>query len=452
VLPAISVAGGHSNLVHGADVTFRAVGIESSTFGRLWSVVWPAGSAAVLFVFAIGIIQQRRFGRRSVVFATVAQGSGRTIRLRRSFDEPMPMTWGIVRPQILVPKSFDGWPEDRKRVVLAHEMSHVRRFDCLFQNLAQIACAIYWFNPLFWIASDRLHRESEAACDDAVVSLGIDVRDYATHLLEIARLIRTSNRYGWSSALAMARPTTLEKRFMALLKSGLDRRPATRTGVLCIVLATLVLVLPFAAMRVSGNGKEESAAVRVDQYTTPPLYSDEGRAQGIEGIVTVEARVAADGRVERLQIVKGLGHGLDENALVAVREWHFVPARLNGIAAAASTQIDVEFSLRNAELNEEIANDMATRIGPGVVPPQVIHRVEPQSSTARSAKPSGAVILDAVIQEEGSPKIVRVIRSLDWELDEIAINALKQWRFSPAMKDGQPIKVRMNIAVNFSAN
>jgi len=411
-----------------------------------------AGSSAVLFVFVIGIIQRRRLERRSVIFTTVAPGSGRTIRLRRSFDESMPMTWGIIRPQILVPRSFEGWPEDRRRVVLAHEMAHVSRFDCLFQNLAQIACAVYWFNPLFWIASDRLHRESESACDDAVVSLGIDVRDYATHLLEIARVIKNSNRYGWSTTLAMARRTTLEKRFASLLKSGLDRRPATRTGVLCIAAVTLVLVLPLAAMRASGNRNEKSVAVRVDQYTTPPLYSDEGRAQGIQGIVTVEARIAADGKAERLQIVKGLGHGLDENALVAVREWHFLPARRNAIPVAASTQIDVEFSLRNAELNEEIANDMATRIGPGVVPPQVIHRVEPQYSTAKSAKPSGAVVLDAVIQEEGIPKIVRVIRSLDWELDEIAINALKQWRFSPAMKDGQPIKVRMNIAVNFSAN
>ena len=79
-----------------------------------------------------------------------------------------------------------------------------------------------------------------------------------------------------------------------------------------------------------------------------------------------------------------------------------------------------------------------------------MHRVEPQYSPRTSLqRRAGGVILDAVIPEDGSPRIVRVIQSIDWELDENAINALKQWRFSPAMKDGRPVKVRMNIAINF---
>jgi TonB family protein len=186
----------------------------------------------------------------------------------------------------------------------------------------------------------------------------------------------------------------------------------------------------------------------VSQYTTPPLYSDAARVRGIEGFVTVEARIAADGTVKRLQVVKRLGYGLDENALLAVRDWRFLPAIRDGMAAEATTQIDVEFNLRNAELNELIANDMATRLGPGVVPPQVVHRVEPQYPRAGRQKRAGGVILDVIIPEDGSPRIVRVIQSLEWELDENAINALKQWRFSPAMKDGRPVKVRMNIAIN----
>ena len=224
---------------------------------------------------------------------------------------------------------------------------------------------------------------------------------------------------------------------------------------LLITTVTLAFALPLAAVRVSNADlrKPDLPSPAVEQYTTPPLYSDDARAQGVEGIVTVEVRVGADGSVKRLQVVKGLGYGLDENALVAVRDWKFLAARRNGIAVEATIQIDVEFSLRTAELNELIANDMATRVGPGVIPPQVVHRVEPQYSFDRnSAKPGAAVILDAVILEDGTPKIVRVIQSLDWELDEIAINAVRQWRFSPAMKDGRPVKVRMNVAVNFSSN
>jgi TonB family protein len=146
----------------------------------------------------------------------------------------------------------------------------------------------------------------------------------------------------------------------------------------------------------------------------------------------------------------GLGFGLDENALLAVRDWRFVPARRNGKQVEAVTRVDVEFNLRNAELNEVIANDMATRVGPGVIPPRIIHRVDPQYPHDRTfGTRAGTVLLDAVIQENGVPKVVRVLQSLVWELDESAITALEQWRFSPAMKNGMPIKVRMNVEMTF---
>jgi protein TonB len=95
---------------------------------------------------------------------------------------------------------------------------------------------------------------------------------------------------------------------------------------------------------------------------------------------------------------------------------------------------------------------MATRIGPGVTPPQVVYRSDPLYPVdAQSAKSGGTVVLDTVIPEDGVPRVIRVIRSLNWQFDESAINALKQWRFSPAMKDGNPVKVRMNVAVEFTS-
>jgi TonB family protein len=146
-----------------------------------------------------------------------------------------------------------------------------------------------------------------------------------------------------------------------------------------------------------------------------------------------------------------LGFGLDQNALVAVRDWHFVPGRRNGRPVESSIRVEVEFNLKTAELNEAIANDMATRIGPGVTPPQVVYRSDPAfPANEPNLAHGGAVVLDAIIPEDGMPRVIRVIRSLNWQFDEIAINALKQWRFSPAMKEGNPVKVRMNVAVEFT--
>jgi len=89
---------------------------------------------------------------------------------------------------------------------------------------------------------------------------------------------------------------------------------------------------------------------------------------------------------------------------------------------------------------------MATRVGPGVTPPQAVRVF---GLWPRRPRVQGTVVLDVVLLEDGTPKIVRVLQSLDPELDESAIRNFEQWRFSPAMKYGRPVKVRMNAEVHF---
>jgi TonB family protein len=324
--------------------------------------------------------------------------------------------------------------------------------DWLIQLGVQIVCSVYWFNPLVWVVANRMQRESELACDDAVLRLGVDARDYAAHLLEIARGF-CRPKAGW--ALAMARPSDLEKRFAALLRVKMNREAISLKKVVVVAAATFGVLFPLAAIQVSraAAASNYSSVVppTVEQYTTPPLYSDDARSAGVEGKVVLEVTVGMDGKARKLQVLRGLGFGLDQNALVAVRDWHFVPGKRNGRPVEFQVSIDVEFSLKNAELNESIANDMATRIGPGVIPPQVVYRSDPvYPVNAQSAIPGRAVVFDAIIPEDGIPRVIRVIRSLGWQFDESAINALKQWRFSPAMKNGNPVKVRMNVSVEFT--
>jgi len=91
------------------------------------------------------------------------------------------------------------------------------------------------------------------------------------------------------------------------------------------------------------------------------------------------------------------------------------------------------------------------RVGGGVTPPTVLQRVEPQySEEARKARYQGTVVLEAIVRKDGTVDIMRIVRSLGFGLDENAIQALKQWRFRPGMRNGVPVDVSLNIEVNFN--
>jgi TonB family protein len=91
------------------------------------------------------------------------------------------------------------------------------------------------------------------------------------------------------------------------------------------------------------------------------------------------------------------------------------------------------------------------RVGGGVSAPTVIYKVEPQySEEARKARYQGTVILEAIVQKDGTVQIVRVVRSLGFGLDEKAIEALRQWKFNPAKQNGVAVPVALNIEVNFN--
>jgi TonB family protein len=96
---------------------------------------------------------------------------------------------------------------------------------------------------------------------------------------------------------------------------------------------------------------------------------------------------------------------------------------------------------------------MIFRIGAGVSPPQPTYQPEPAfSEYARQAKFEGTVVLMMVLNEEGTPINVHVSRPLGYGHDEMAVRAVEKWKFKPAKKDGQPVRVQMAVEVNFHLN
>jgi protein TonB len=90
------------------------------------------------------------------------------------------------------------------------------------------------------------------------------------------------------------------------------------------------------------------------------------------------------------------------------------------------------------------------RIGGGVSPPRALSTPDPEySEEARKAKYQGTVVLWLIVDANGRPRDLRVARSLGMGLDQKAMEAVRNWKFEPAMKDGKPVAVQMNVEVSF---
>ncbi|MCI0487135.1 MAG: M56 family metallopeptidase, partial [Blastocatellia bacterium] len=248
--------------------------IFARTSWPMWAViVWLAGALAVMVRLLVGTIRVWWMARRA---SEIAEGDWplrmqnlcrqlhltRRVRLLESGRVTMPLTWGIFRPTILLPVGAEGWPEERRSVVLLHELAHVKRRDCLTQMLAQIACALYWFNPLVWLAARRLRIERERACDDYVLGAGTKASDYAGHLLDIARSFGEA-KCSSLATVAIARRSQLEGRLLAILDPKLSRRRLNPSGMILSGVVVASLVLPLAALHPVARAQGMNAPVEL---------------------------------------------------------------------------------------------------------------------------------------------------------------------------------------------
>ncbi len=240
-------------------------------------IVWSGGILLMLISVIGGQIWLGKLARQSQPLheerwqrlldeAREKLGLRRNVRLLQSSDNIMPLTWGWREPVVLLPAEAGQWPDERRRVVLLHEIAHVKRHDCLTHLLTRIVCGLYWFNPLVWVAARRMCVERERAADDLVLRGGCKASDYAGHLVDIARSFR---RVPQVAGIAMARGSGLEKRVSAIVDPSRIRqlRPI---AVWSFSILTAALVLCFGGWsaesnRTSGSGDSSLRQQQIDQ-------------------------------------------------------------------------------------------------------------------------------------------------------------------------------------------
>jgi beta-lactamase regulating signal transducer with metallopeptidase domain len=193
---------------------------------------------------------------------------GLNVRLLRSSRISVPVLWGVTRPVLLLPPDVVTWPAERLRVVLLHELAHLKRFDGISLILTRIAVSLFWFHPFAWSLERAGRSECERACDDLVLAGGTKPSEYADHLLAIARSMPTFDPFR-SVTLAMSRKSQLEGRLLSILQPHVARRVFSGRGVAVACALAVAVIVPVSALRLIAQPSKPVAqtAEKNDQKT-----------------------------------------------------------------------------------------------------------------------------------------------------------------------------------------
>jgi TonB family protein len=238
--------------------SFARSQMVSSSRVRLLRVAWAGGVALFCLPMVAALWRVRRLRRGSLpwpegqaLVGALAAEAG----LRRSVDlvmhdgVPAPMTYGFLRPVIVLPSAAAQWSVEHLRQSLVHEVEHICRADWPIHLAARVACAVYWFHPLVWTAWRRLRLESERACDDAVLRRG-DRTAYADQLVALARRL---SHGAAEPLLSMANRSDLSARISSLLDNGRPRGRAGLSATAAVVGVAAVIVLGVSPLRAVGR-------------------------------------------------------------------------------------------------------------------------------------------------------------------------------------------------------
>jgi TonB family protein len=319
------------------DATATAPGAVSAAARsiRVFPIVWSIIAALFLMRWGAGILQLYRFTRRS----------RRAGAVQVSDAIQTPMTWGALRPVILLPTYVDSWSAEQRDVVIRHERAHIERRDWLWQGFGQAMTAVFWFHPLVWLAAAQMREEAEHAADDATLATGVQAPDYADRLMAVARQVSARSAI---TGVAMVRKPALTSRIAAILDIARTRTSASAGARMAVALAAIALLVPLSAFQnrpIYHVGVDGVTAPSVT-YRATPSYTPEAKEARIQGTVTLTLVVNSMGRADDIQVSRSLDPGLDANAVGAVSQWLFKPGTKDGQPVDVAVTIEINFKLQ----------------------------------------------------------------------------------------------------------
>lgn len=437
-------------VVNSAAVGTGTLKAKRIGFGEIAFAIWGLGALLCAIRVAAGTRQFRR-----LIHDARASHRAFPVPVLISRGVPGPLVAGIFQPRIVLPEDSAEWSAARYRAVLAHELAHVRRRDPAILLLAQMATIVYWFHPLCWLAAARLRMESERACDDAALRIGLRPSGYAGELLDLARLFNPQ------PAIPMATTSHLESRVKSILDPLVNRSFATPRAWLTAAVITAALSAPLTVVSLraqapAGTGTITGTVMDPSGAVVPRAQVEATNSQGGNkevatsdmvgnftfnnvpaGKYTVE--VYAPGFAVFHQDVT-LFSGGKASAPVRLQVGHVIDKV--SVVAPGSAQ---------PTLSPATSASGPIRVGGNVQPTTLLFKADAVYPAAlQAAGIEGTVLIEAVISKDGLPISLKPRNTaVDPAFISAAMDSARQWRWSPTMLNGEPIEALTTLQFDF---
>jgi TonB family protein len=443
-------------VVHYVPAALDIVQVQSSlpagpaktrvSFKQIAVWLWLAGSMTLVIRRTRAALRMYGITRRSSPAPGVSDA-------RISDEVQTPLTWGLFRPLILLPRCALTWSQECLRSVLEHEREHIRRLDPISHWLGELAAAGWWFHPFVWLARSRAAHERECACDDAVLRSGIRASDYATELLNLAATLPKQG----DPIMALSALSDFERRIKNLLLPGIDRRPTNARARIAVVVAALALVVPLAVVHAQdpiGQGDLSGVVMDPSGARVPNATIIASRTGGNRE--TVQANAAGEWTLAgipagdyAIQVMAPGFAMLRTTATLAPGQKAKLTQQL--ALGQVSEMISVVAQGQPRRTAEPTGTGERIRVGGMVQATKLIKQVKPAyPEIAKAQGIEGTVLMNAIIGKDGSLLSLTVMNKLaDPDLAAAALDAVKQWRYQPTLLNGEPVEVVTTITVNF---
>jgi len=477
--PAASVT---FSVIPAQDVAVQAVAKSLPTMGPVVLSIWACGTIAGLAWLLAGACRIRQMRRRSVPASLgpdlddLRSALAPRAEFRWSDEVQQPVTLGIRRPLVLLPRRFDELTVDAKRAVACHELLHIERRDWLWTVLEAHVRALFWFHPAVWWLIDRMQLLREQVIDCIVVERTSTRRDYMQALMIFAE----SRRPAVLSS-AFLRRRHLRSRLGQLVKENhmsIRRLVCTMAALTLIVggvTMAIVRALPLEIGALAQTGAPSRMVIRLAE-TVPAAGLRAVDVPGSSDTVYLHAMPLATW--EDVSLVKIINDGNSQFGVALT----FERAAASRMASATAAHIGKPLAILldgrvvsvstlktpigdsamitgiTAALAQQLVEaNLACHTNPAqcaaAVLPVPIHQERPQyTQAALAAQIEGQVLLETTVLSDGSVGDVKVVRSLDSELglDQEAVKALKLWTWKPGTRGSQPSSVTVQIEMTFT--